>query len=110
MKRSLSSVAESIQAQLVGDGAVEVSGIASITRATPVDLVFVEDEKHLHLALESRAAAVIAGKFAEKPAGKLAAKPLLIAEYPKLAFARAAKFLRLMPDRQSGIHPSALVH
>ena len=70
MKRSLSSLAESIQAQLVGDGAVEVSGIASIPQATPEDLVFVEDEKHLRLAMESRAAAVIVGKFAGKSAKK----------------------------------------
>ena len=45
MKRSLLSVAQALQAQVVGDGAVEVSGIASISQATPVDLVFVEDEK-----------------------------------------------------------------
>src|SRR6266436_1635929 len=110
MKRSLSSVAESIRVQLVGDGAVEVSGIASIPQATPEDLVFVEDEKHLPLALESRAGAVIAGKFARKPAAKCDAKPLLIAEHPKQAFARAAKFLCLQPDRQPGIHSSAVVH
>ena len=110
MKRSLSSLAESIQAQLVGDGAVEVSGIASILQATPEDLVFVEDEKHLRLALESRAAAVIVGKFAEKPAKKSAAKPLLIVAHPKLAFARAAKLLRPHPDRSPGIHSSAVVH
>ena len=35
MKRSLRTVAESVQAQVVGDGAVEVSGIASIALATP---------------------------------------------------------------------------
>lgn len=118
MKRSLSSLAESIQAQLVGDGAVEVSGIASIPQATAEDLVFVEDEKHLRLALESRAAAVIVGEFAEKPAGdlvkkpakKFAAKPLLIVAHPKLAFARVAKLLRPHPDRPPGIHASVVVH
>ena len=47
MPRSLLSVAESVQAQVVGDGAVEVSGVASIARATSVDLVFVEDEEGL---------------------------------------------------------------
>ncbi len=107
MKHSLSSVAQSLQAQLVGDGAVEVSGIASIPQATPEDLVFVEDEKHLRHALESRAAAVIAGPFAKAEPGR---KPLLIAEHPKLAFARAAKFLRPQTDRQPGIHSSAVVH
>jgi len=114
MKCSLSSLAESIHAQLVGDGTLEVSGIASIPLATAADLVFVEDEKHLRLALDSRAAAVIAGEFAGRPAGKLAktprAKPLLIVEHPKLAFARAAKLLRPQPERQPGVHSSALVH
>ena len=110
MKCSLRSVAESLQAQLLGDGAVEVSGIASIPQATPEDLVFVEDEKHLRLALESRAAAVIAGNFAAKPGTGSSAKPLLIAAQPKLAFARAAKLLRVPSGRQPGTHSSAVVH
>lgn len=112
MKRSLSSVAESVQAQLVGDGAVEVSGIASIPQATQADLVFVEDEKHLSSALESRAAAVIAGKFATAGLAKRkpSSKPLLISPHPRLAFARAARLLCPTPERQPGIHPSAVVH
>jgi len=107
MKVSLRSIAESLQAELIGDGAVEVSGIASIPRATPADLVFVEDEKHLSLALQSHAAAVIAGKFAE---AKPTSKPLLISRQPKLTFARAARLLRSAPNRPPGIHPSAQVH
>ena len=50
----------------MGDGAVEVSGVASIALATSTDLVFVEDEKSLIPALESSAAAVIVGEFAQK--------------------------------------------
>ncbi len=107
MKVSLRSIAESLQAELIGDAAVEVSGIASIPRATPADLVFVEDEKHLSLALQSHAAAVIAGKFAE---AKPTSKPLLISRQPKLTFARAARLLRSAPNRPPGIHPSAQVH
>jgi UDP-3-O-[3-hydroxymyristoyl] glucosamine N-acyltransferase len=107
MKCSLRTVADSVHAQLVGDGAVEVSGIASIPDATPADLVFVEDEKHLHSALESRAAAVIAGKFAT---GQDRSKPLLVAQHPKLAFARAARLLYSASARQPGTHPSAVVH
>ena len=64
MKHSLRTVAEAVQAQVAGDDAVEVSGIASISQATSLDLVFVEDEKSLRLALESGAAAIIAGEFA----------------------------------------------
>src|ERR1700722_4895609 len=107
MKVSLRSIAESLQAELIGDAAVEVSGIASIPRATPADLVFVEDEKHLSLALQSHAAAVIAGKFAE---GRPTSKPLLISRQPKLTCARAARLLRSAPDRPPGVDPSAQVH
>lgn len=112
MKRSLLSVAQSLQAHLVGDGAVEVSGIASIALATSADLVFVEDEKSLLPALESLAAAVIVGEFpkAESAKGKAGSKPLLIAKNPKLAFARAARLLYSPPDRQPGADPSAVVH
>jgi UDP-3-O-[3-hydroxymyristoyl] glucosamine N-acyltransferase len=106
MKRSLLSVAQSVQAQVVGDGAVEVSGVASIAHANAMDLVFVEDEKSLRAALKSRAAGVIAGEFAEGSAGS---KPLLISRHPRLAFARAARLLCPAPERRSGTHASAVV-
>lgn len=107
MALSLRTVAESVQGEVVGDGAVEVSGIASISQATSVDLVFVEDEQSLRAALESRAAAVIAGEFAR---GSTTPKPLLISRHPRLAFARAACLLCPAPGRQPGIHPTAVVH
>jgi UDP-3-O-[3-hydroxymyristoyl] glucosamine N-acyltransferase len=112
MPRSLLSIAQSVQAQVVGDGAVEISGIASISQATSVDLVFVEDEKSLRSALASAAAAVIAGEFARAPLAKekTKSKPLLIARHPRLAFARAARLLCPAPARQPGTHPSAVVH
>ncbi len=112
MKRSLLSIAQAVQARVVGDGAVEVSGIASIPQATPVDLVFVEDEKSLLAALGSRAAAVIAGEFARADCAKEGpgGKPLLIAKHPRLAFARAARILCPAPDRRPGSHPTAIVH
>ena len=112
MKRSLLSVAQALQAHLVGDGAVEVSGIASIALATSADLVFVEDEKSLLPALESPAAAVIVAEFpkAESLKGNAGSKPLLMAKNPKLAFARAARLLYSPPDRPPGAHPSAVVH
>jgi UDP-3-O-[3-hydroxymyristoyl] glucosamine N-acyltransferase len=107
MKRSLLSVAKAVQAQVVGDDAVEVSGIASIAQATALDLVFVEEEKSLPSALASPAAAVIAGEFARE---KTSTKPLLISKHPRLAFARAARLLCPAPVRAPGTHPSAVVH
>ena len=110
MKRTLAEIAETVGASLRGDGALQVRGVASIASASPHDLVFVENEKYLPAALESRAAAVVAGKFAGQSSGVSSSKPLLISEHPKMAFARAARFLQ---DRagtgENGVHPTAVV-
>jgi len=107
MRCSLKEVAEFVQARLVGDGTVEVSGISSVQSAQPGDLVFVQEERNLDAALTSRASAVIAGEFAGT---KPVSKPLLISASPRLAFARAAQLLCPKPERKPGIHPSAIVH
>jgi len=106
--RTLNEIAEAVEARLIGDGCVEVSGVASIASATPLSLVFVDDEKHLAAALQSKAGAVIAGEFA---AAVPCSKPLLISGHPKLAFARAAVLLRVAsPTATGGVHPAAVVH
>jgi UDP-3-O-[3-hydroxymyristoyl] glucosamine N-acyltransferase len=110
MNCSLQRLADAVQARIVGDGGVEVTGVASIESASPHDVVFVEDEKHLAAALQCQAGAVIAGEFA---ASLPAARPLLISEHPKLAFARAAVILRDTSRREqstSNVHASAVVH
>jgi UDP-3-O-[3-hydroxymyristoyl] glucosamine N-acyltransferase len=115
MKRSLQQIAEAVGARLIGDKHVEISGVASMESASPDDLIFVEDKKHLAAALQSRAGAVIAGEFASSERSD---RPLLLSDQPKLAFARAARFLQQssFPNgnspqrtvRQSAvIHPSA---
>jgi UDP-3-O-[3-hydroxymyristoyl] glucosamine N-acyltransferase len=108
MKRSLQQIAEEVGARLLGDGRVEAGAVASIASASPNDLVFVEEEKYLSQALESRAAAVIAGKFA---ASASTTKPLLISDHPKLAFARAARMLSARPAETAaaGVHSTAVV-
>ena len=108
MKRTVQQVAEAVEARVQGDGSVQVSGVASIASASPSDLVFVEDEKYLARALQSGAGAVIAGEFEAGASGK----PLLICRHPRLAFARAARFLQdgNYKDKEDGVHASAVVH
>jgi UDP-3-O-[3-hydroxymyristoyl] glucosamine N-acyltransferase len=103
---SVKKIAESVGAHVVGNDAVEVSGIASLRSATPQDLVFVEDEKNLQAAFNSSAAAIIAGEFA---ATKSPSKPLLIAKHPKLAFARAARLIYPKSKEIEIVHSSAVV-
>jgi len=111
MKVSLHKIAEAVGARLIGEGSGEVSGVASIESATPQDLVFVDDEKHLAAALHSRAGAVIAGQFAAPAACD---RPLLISDHPKLAFARAARLLNAASPvgttEQGSVHSTAVIH
>ena len=105
MARSAKQIADFVQARLVGDGAVQLTGIASIGSASAGDLVFVEDERDLPEAIASRASAVIARDVAGTHS-----KPVLVHAKPRLAFARAARLLCAQPDRKPGVHPNAIVH
>jgi UDP-3-O-[3-hydroxymyristoyl] glucosamine N-acyltransferase len=111
MKCSLQQIADAVEARLLGDPRVTVSGVASILSASPDDLVFVEDEKHLPAAFESKAGAVIAGTFA---ASVNSTRPILISDHPKLAFARAARLLNdNLPGAdapQGTVHGTAVIH
>jgi UDP-3-O-[3-hydroxymyristoyl] glucosamine N-acyltransferase len=109
VKRSLQEIAEAVGARVRGNGAIEVSAVASIGSAGGDHLVFVEDEKHLAPALKSNAGAVVAGEFAAELDTQ---KPLLICDQPKLAFARAAGLLGEAEQAQQGparVHASAIV-
>jgi UDP-3-O-[3-hydroxymyristoyl] glucosamine N-acyltransferase len=109
MTRSLKELAEYLQGRIIGDGSIEVMAVSSVRSAAPGTLVFVDDEKNLRAALASNAAAVIAGEFAAQ-LQTAAAKPLLICAQPRLAFARAAGFLRPPAEREAAVDPSAVVH
>ncbi len=106
MERSLSEIAQCTGGEILGDGNFRVAGIASIRSATGSDLVFVEDERKLAEALRSRAGAVIAGSFCKQ---KELAKPILIANQPRLAFTRAAELLAPTGQHRPGIHKTAVI-
>ena len=107
MERTAKEVAEFLHAQLLGDGSVRLRGIASVSFASPGDLVFVEDEQNLTRALQSKASVVIVGEFA---AGKSSAKPLLLHPQPRLGFARAAQLFKPPSGLKPEVHPGAVVH
>jgi UDP-3-O-[3-hydroxymyristoyl] glucosamine N-acyltransferase len=107
MRRTLQEIADQVDARLLGDGSVRANGVGSIASAGEEDLVFVEDAKNLASALASKAAAIITRESAPDAAGK----PLLICGQPKLAFARAARFLQAGSQAGTGgISGTSLVH
>jgi UDP-3-O-[3-hydroxymyristoyl] glucosamine N-acyltransferase len=106
MQHTAQALAAALNARLIGNPDRKLSGVASVRSARPGDLVFVESEKFLLLALSSSAAAVIAGEFA---AAIKTEKPLLICAHPRLAFARAAAMLCPPAHASPGVHATAVV-
>ena len=103
----LKDLASRLDVHVIGNAETEVTGIASLRSAGPADLVFIEEEENLQLALQSKAAAIIVGKFRNIPSQS---KPLLVSTQPRLAFARAASILFRNARPAVGIHESAVVH
>ena len=104
---TLKDLAARHKLKLVGDGSVEVTGIAGPETAGEHDLVLALDESFLDTAQQSRAAGIVAGDFAEK---STSIRPLLIAKIPKLAFARIAQEFERSREAMIGVHPNAVVH
>ena len=106
MPHTLQTIAEFTASRLIGDGTTKIARVASLAQAQAGDLVFVQDRKDLPQALSSPASAVIAGEFASSAASK----PLLIAQSPRLAFARAGELLHPQKTHSPGVHSTAVIH
>lgn len=105
MAISLKDLAVHLQAELRGDGAVEVARIASLTGAESDCLSFLGDRRYRSALEQTRAAAVIlaAADAIHCPV------PALVTDNPYLAFARAAGLLHPEPPVVGGVHESAVI-
>ncbi len=105
MPMTAAELADFLGGELVGDPKANIRGVASLSRAEAGDLIYVEAEKDLPLALASPASAVLVGSgvFAR-------GKTFIRVAHPKWAFARAAARLRPEPPIVKGSHPTAVVH
>ncbi|HUN63768.1 MAG TPA: UDP-3-O-(3-hydroxymyristoyl)glucosamine N-acyltransferase [Candidatus Sulfotelmatobacter sp.] len=104
MNLTAKDVAEKIGANLEGDAALELIGVAAPERAAPKHLIYVEAAKHAERAAQSAAACVIAIEGIPLPG-----KTVLRTTQPKVAFAKAARILLDARPIASGIHSTAIV-
>jgi UDP-3-O-[3-hydroxymyristoyl] glucosamine N-acyltransferase len=102
MKRTAKEIADYVGGNLRGDGLVVMESVASLKNAGPSDLTYAE-EKFYHEIEQSRAGCVIL------QSGNFAAKTVIVAKNPKLAFAQAAAWLLTETADDVFIHPSATV-
>jgi UDP-3-O-[3-hydroxymyristoyl] glucosamine N-acyltransferase len=104
MKRSAKELAAAVGATLEGNGALELSAVASPERAGPRDLIYADSTKNASRAQISAATCVIA-----PPDLELAGKTILRSAAPKLAFAKAAALLMDRTPISAGVHPTAII-
>jgi UDP-3-O-[3-hydroxymyristoyl] glucosamine N-acyltransferase len=102
---SLADLAERFGLALRGDGAVRVSGVATLERAGPGQVAFLANPLYRKQLGATRAAAVIlrADDAEDCPV------PCLVARDPYSAFAKVAALFEAPPATLPGVHPSAVV-
>ena len=100
---SLNEIAEALELELVGDGAVRIYSIAPLTSAEDKDISFLSNAKYAAQLNETKAGAVIVTEEYKTSCNS----PALIASNPYLAFARLTPLFDDLPELDSGIDASA---
>ncbi|MGQ7243089.1 UDP-3-O-(3-hydroxymyristoyl)glucosamine N-acyltransferase [Salinicola halimionae] len=103
---TLGELAERIDARVVGDADVRVSGLSTLTDAGPTDLAFLANRAYLKYLAETHAAAVLV-----HPAhGESCPCPRLELDNPYLGYAKLSRlFDPLINQPSRGVHPTASV-
>lgn len=103
----LSDIAKFLNAELIGDGDVEIKRVAELQNAVKGDIGFISDSKYEKFFDTTQASAVIVGKNFNKRRDDIS---LLLVDEPYFAFVKVLKLLNppveLLPV---GIHPTAVV-
>ena len=95
-------IADFVGGELVGDGSIEISGIASLTTATDNELSFAES---VETGISTNAACILVPTSATLPTGIIHIK----VGNPKLAFVRIARKLEPSKEVNAGVHPTAVI-
>jgi UDP-3-O-[3-hydroxymyristoyl] glucosamine N-acyltransferase len=101
----LDELAGKIGTELVGDGAIEITSVATLDRATPGQLSFLSNPKYARQLLTTNASAAVVA-----PITKSDRLPLLKAKNPYFAFRQAIVLLHgFRKHPHAGVHPQAFV-
>jgi UDP-3-O-[3-hydroxymyristoyl] glucosamine N-acyltransferase len=101
----LSEIASRLGAELVGDGDVEITGVAGIEHARPDQVTFIANPRYASLAKSTKAAAILVEP--DFPALERTATLRIRNCYH--AFAETIKIFYTAPRYAPGIHPTAVI-
>jgi UDP-3-O-[3-hydroxymyristoyl] glucosamine N-acyltransferase len=100
----LRDIADRLKCELVGDGEVEITGVAGMEHALPSELTFLANPKYAPKVKHTRAGAILVTEpVKDHPIASL------VSSNPYLDFARALEFFYQPPRPVPGIHPSASI-
>jgi UDP-3-O-[3-hydroxymyristoyl] glucosamine N-acyltransferase len=101
----LRDIARLVSGELLGDGEIEISGVAGIREAGPGQLTFLANGRYTDFLSETRASCVLVGS----DASPLAGRAVILCANPYLAFLTAMRALIPQERPAPGIDPTALV-
>ncbi|MCL4757459.1 MAG: UDP-3-O-(3-hydroxymyristoyl)glucosamine N-acyltransferase [Rhodocyclaceae bacterium] len=99
----LGDLVERLGGELVGDGAVEITRVATLERAGPGDLAFLSNPRYASRLEHCRASALIVSGSARDRT----ALPKIVAPDPYLYFARVAQLLNPLQHPEPGVASGA---
>jgi len=101
----LADLAKAIEAELIGDPEVLLSGVATLERAQAHDLSFLSNPRYRPQLASTQAGAVIVGGSDREGT----TVPRLVVANPYASYARAAQLLYPEHRPAPGVHPSAVI-
>lgn len=104
MKKKLKELALWVDGTVVGDGEIEISGVAAIEEARAGEITFISNPKYLSNLNKTDASAVVVSKEVTR-----ADKSLLCVAHPKLAFAKILTLFSNKPYQPRGIDANAWI-
>ena len=106
MKMTVQELAEIVGGRVVGDGDTRIERIADLDHADQSEIAYVENEKLLEAAAESRASCLIVKNGLVE---RFPERTLIEVSNPKLAFSLIGAALYPARRREPTIHPTAVV-
>jgi UDP-3-O-[3-hydroxymyristoyl] glucosamine N-acyltransferase len=105
VQATIKEIAAHINAEVLGDGDIIITGVNGIKEAKAGEITFLANPKYLFLLATTGASAVITGR--NTAAG---ARTFILTDNPSLAFTKVIEFFTpSQKNRLCGIHPSALI-
>lgn len=105
MVKKLRDISELVGGELIGDGDIEIHGVAGIKEAREGEITFVANPRYISQINRTRASAIISWKSI-----KYNGKPMIQVENPYWAWAKVVEaFAKKRGKRGTGIHQTAII-